>query len=163
MEEILKYLPLLSTLSVFLWFLTRKEVKAQILKAREEEREYMELKVKETKDECKELRAQILKVREEEREYTESKIKEAKEEYRNLLFQDRSKTDRISDRMMELEKTHTMEIALLRQTTSTSDKRLDTIEARIEKLDSKFDQKFEEQKELLLKIHSKFQNGGFSK
>ncbi|EQA62190.1 hypothetical protein [Leptospira alexanderi] len=134
MEEILKYLPLFSPLSVFLWFLIRKEVKAQILKFRDEQREYADSKIKEVKDECK-----------------------------NLLFQERSKTDRISDRMMELEKTHTMEIALLRQTASTTDKRLDTIETRIEKLDSKFDEKFDEQKELLHKIHSKVQNGGITK
>ncbi|MDI7227956.1 hypothetical protein QMM87_04590 [Leptospira santarosai] len=134
MEEILKYLPLLSTLSIFLWFLTRKEVKAQISKARAEEREYMELKVKEVKEECK-----------------------------NFLLQERSKTDRLSDRMMELEKSHALETGLLRQTASTTDKRLDTIETRIEKLDSKFDEKFDEQKELLHKIHAKFQNGGTPK
>ncbi|EMO13397.1 hypothetical protein LEP1GSC165_1552 [Leptospira santarosai str. CBC523] len=134
MEEFLKYLPLLSPLSLFLWFLIRKEVKAQILKAREEEREYAELKVKEVREECK-----------------------------NLLLQERSKTDRLSDRMMELEKSHTLETALLRQTASTTDKRLDTIETRIEKLDSKFDEKFDEQKELLHKIHAKFQNGGTPK
>ncbi|EMN89556.1 hypothetical protein [Leptospira weilii] len=163
MDEILKYLPLLSPLSVFLWFLIRREVNAQILRFRDEQRKYADSKIKETKDECKEIRAQVLKTREEEREYTELKIKEAKEEYRNLLFQERSKTDRLGDRMMELEKTHTMEIALLRQTASTTDKRLDMIETRIEKLDTKFDEKFDEQKELLHKIHSKFQNGGISK
>ncbi|EMJ90637.1 hypothetical protein [Leptospira alstonii] len=134
MDEFLKYLSLLSPLSLLLWFIIRKEVKTQILKAREEERKYME-----------------------------SKVKEVKEESKNLLSQERSKTDRLSDRVMELEKSHTLETALLRQTASTTDKRLDTIEARIEKLDSKFDEKFDEQKELLHKIHAKFQNGGAPK
>ncbi|MDI7200161.1 hypothetical protein QMM85_08745 [Leptospira santarosai] len=134
MDEILKYLPLFSPLSVFLWFLIRKEVKAQILKFRDEQREFTEMKIKEVKEECK-----------------------------NLLSQERIKTDRLADRMVELEKSHTLEIALLRQTASTTDKRLDMIETRIEKLDTKFDEKFDEQKELLHKIHSKFQNGGTPK
>ncbi|ULH28703.1 hypothetical protein FH581_021880 [Leptospira weilii] len=134
MDEILKYLPLVSPLSVFLWFLIRKEMKAQIAKARDEFREYVD-----------------------------SKIKEAKEESNTLFLREHSRIERLSERMMELEKTHTMEIALLRQTASTTDKRLDTIETRIEKLDSKFDEKFDEQKELLHKIHAKFQNGGSPK
>ncbi|KAA1293828.1 hypothetical protein FH584_18050 [Leptospira interrogans] len=134
MDEILKYLPLLSLLSVFFLYLIRKEAKDEIVKAQDVQREYTELKIKEVQEECK---------------------------YHSL--QDRNKTDRLSERMMELEKSHALETGLLKQTTSTTDKRLDMIETRIEKLDTKFDEKFEEQKELLHKIHSKFQNGGFSK
>lgn len=66
--------------------------------------------------------------------------------------------DKLSDRVAELEKTHALEIALLRQTASTTEKRLDTIEARIEKLDVKID----EQKELLLKIHGIIEKGGLN-
>lgn len=119
MDEILKYLPLLSLLSVFFLYLIRKEAKDEIVKAQDVQREYTELKIKEVQEECK---------------------------YHSL--QDRNKTDRLSERMMELEKSHVLEIGLLKQTTSTTDKRLDMIETRIEKLDTKFDEKFEEQKEL---------------
>ncbi|UOG42498.1 hypothetical protein [Leptospira noguchii] len=127
MDEILKYLPLFSPLSVFLWFLIRKEVKTQIAKSREEQREY-----------------------------TDHRMKELRNDYDTSSLRKDERIDRLSDRIVELEKAHAMEIALLRQTASTTDKRLDTIEARIEKLDEKFD----EQKELLHKIHSIIKRGG---
>ncbi|AXR68270.1 hypothetical protein [Leptospira mayottensis] len=130
MDEFLKYLNLFSPLSAVFWFIFRRELKVEISKSRDELREYVD-----------------------------SKIKEAKEEQYASSLRKHRRIDKLSDRIMELEKAHTMEIALLNQTVSNTDKRLDTIEARIEKLDGKID----DQNELLHKIHSIVKNGGISK
>ncbi|EIE02438.1 hypothetical protein [Leptospira licerasiae] len=129
MDEVLKYLNLFSPLSALFWILFRRE-----------------------------LRIQIQKSKEEQREYVDSKMKVIETEQYSSSLRKHQRIDKLSDRVAELEKTHALEIALLRQTASTTEKRLDTIEARIEKLDVKID----EQKELLLKIHGIIEKGGLN-
>lgn len=129
MDEVLKYLNLFSPLSALFWFFFRRELKIQIQKSKEEQREYVDTKMKVIETE----------------QYSSSLRKH-------------QRIDKLSDRVAELEKAHALEIALLRQTASTTEKRLDTIEARIEKLDEKID----EQRELLLKIHGIIKKGGLN-